>query len=85
MPEVSDIVSESAHRDTDFPLFDLTGVLVHEGDTVEVEWEISFKDGEQVKDLRPDTVIVRDKGTKYERWGLASCHDHLRGMGFRLL
>jgi hypothetical protein len=61
------------------PLFDQDGAPVQIGDTIRVEWGWDDKTGDIYK---THTVLKRDVGTPYERWGMSGCYNHLRGMTF---
>ncbi len=61
------------------PLFDRNGVQIKEGDRIRAHWGYSSFAGEM---WREHTVLIRNKGTKYETWSFDDCHNHLRGFDF---
>jgi hypothetical protein len=70
-------VPDDGKRDTAQPLFDSGGAQLREGDEVEAHW------GWSPTGSRREKIIIRDKGTKYERWSFESCYNHARGFPMR--
>jgi len=75
-------VDDDGTRDTDEPLLDLNGREVKEGDRVRAQWGFDTN-GTIFTDEH--TVLIRDKGTKYERWSFDDCSNRLRGFEFEIL
>jgi hypothetical protein len=74
-------VADDGKRDTDKPLFDANGIELHEGDSVLVRWSyIVGGVGAGSEDIRKDKIMIRDQGTKYERWSLESCGNNARSL-----
>jgi hypothetical protein len=81
-------IPDDGKRDTDTPVFDMHGKQVNEGDRVRILWGQygSTEPGAALIDnWREHTVLIRDKGTKYETWSLDDCANHLRSMTFEII
>lgn len=84
--DINSPVEDDGFRDTATPLADMNGAPISEGDRVTVHWGGGCEaGGEWYETWRDDTVLIRDKGTKYEHWSLTSCHNYLRSLDFKLL
>lgn len=84
-------VPDDGGRDTDKPLLDSNGVELAEGDVVEAVWGWGAPNttvfgrgfGPDGRYVVTETIIIRDKGTKYEHWSFESCHNLVRGFDMR--
>jgi len=83
--DINSPVPDSGKRETEEPLLDNNGAELHEGDRVSVHWGGSFSDGAFTPNIREETIIIRNRGTKYERWSFESCHNHARGFDMEKL
>lgn len=87
LADINSAVEDDGERDTDEPLFDSNGVELHEGDQVVATWGFGPPNttmfnstyGSDGIHRKTETILIRDKGTKYEHWSFESCHNLVRG------
>ena len=83
--DIDEPVEDDGERDTDEPLFDAKGRQVKVGDTLHVFWGWTMTADGRQDVCRMETAIIRDAGTKYERWSMESCYNNLRSMSFEII
>jgi len=70
-------VDATATVDTSTILRDKNGRIVKEGDRIRALWgEATYCE---------HTVVIRNRGTKHERWSFDNCHNPLRGFDFEII
>ena len=69
-------VDATATVDTSTILRDKNGRIVKEGDRIRALWCGTYCE---------HTVVIRGRGTKYERWSFDNCHNALRGFEFEII
>lgn len=83
--DINEQVEDDGERDTDEPLRDARGRQVKVGDKLRVFWGWTMSADGQQDHCRFETAIIRDAGTKYERWSMESCYNGLRDMSFEII
>lgn len=84
--DVGSPVEDDGKRDAEKPLIDKNGREVKDGDRIRAHWGGSYSaETGHVPNFREHTVLIRDKGTKYERWSMDDCHNNLRGFVFEVI